>query len=725
MKKLNLKKPLALYEDFAASDLSKPNQSVTPAGKTETSAVTVDKVVAKPTGAEATISSGDKVRAEIVQDVDAILTNLEALSKSITESINLEFDEFIKELTEGTLNEAEDGFMAKIMKSIASAKAYSTVMGTYPGMKKSLLKARLTKTQKLAELALKAHDMEAKAMDKLSAKSKEAIAAADNMAAKQKLRAKRDQLEAKAKAQGAQDLKTATATLTKKLDNVIRDITAKITKVEKDNPIESEDLKLRWAEQKLSIDDKHDLDYIEKNGEIEKEYADGGDAKEASLKKIEERIAKRTKKLKQESAEAKAKISEDLNSYKTKEAKEGENDAEDVKEAKTKIRTFIDAHSAYLAKLKATDFDLLNKEKPTDEEKAQIKAQKADLLESQKKYNELKGGLSATTFAKAEGKDKEAGAETLNAITDATKEQLEDYKSQMDAASVDAMTDDDDDKKFDEKKVQDAIDSAQTELDGLPEDTKPQDKAKVEIKLLTAKIAMAKGKKEDTAELENELKQAEATSKLQVPNVPGGQNQSVNYDLDPTRIIVEASLNGMQAVTDDDYKYLKAEAKKLGVKVSVDKDPYGDGTDEISFSGDKSAIMKLAGISGHAEMVGDDNVYQIEEAKEELPKNVKLNEGVHAKIKKAMKAVEDGETVYGENVRFPGRFKIISFNKGGSMAKVDYEDGTDAFDMAAMNIAINKLQFEAVEVKEAKEELPKKIKLHEGMSVADKFKALM
>ena len=80
-----------------------------------------------------------------------------------------------------------------------------------------------------------------------------------------------------------------------------------------------------------------------------------------------------------------------------------------------------------------------------------------------------------------------------------------------------------------------------------------------------------------------------------------------------------------------------------------------------------------------------------------------LNEGVHAKIKKAIKAVEKGETVYGENIRFPGRFKILSFNKAGNMATVDYEDGTDAFDMAAMNIAIDKLQFEAVEVEEAEE----------------------
>jgi hypothetical protein len=79
-----------------------------------------------------------------------------------------------------------------------------------------------------------------------------------------------------------------------------------------------------------------------------------------------------------------------------------------------------------------------------------------------------------------------------------------------------------------------------------------------------------------------------------------------------------------------------------------------------------------------------------------------VNEGVHAKIKKAMKAVEKGETVYGENVRFPGRFKIVSFNKRGSMATVDYEDGTEPFEMAAMNIAIDKMKFESVVNERAK-----------------------
>lgn len=77
-----------------------------------------------------------------------------------------------------------------------------------------------------------------------------------------------------------------------------------------------------------------------------------------------------------------------------------------------------------------------------------------------------------------------------------------------------------------------------------------------------------------------------------------------------------------------------------------------------------------------------------------------VNEGVHPKIKKAMKAVDKGETVYGENIRFPGRFKILRFTMGGAMAVIDYEDGTKPYEMAAMNIAIDKMKFESVEINE-------------------------
>ena len=73
---MNIKK-VKLFEDFAAGEVSNPDQTVTPASKTQTDSVAVDK---KAEGAE--------IRAEIIKDVDAILNNLETLSTRIQENIN-------------------------------------------------------------------------------------------------------------------------------------------------------------------------------------------------------------------------------------------------------------------------------------------------------------------------------------------------------------------------------------------------------------------------------------------------------------------------------------------------------------------------------------------------------------------------------------------------------------------------------------------------------------
>ena len=74
MANMKLKKPILLQEEFAAGEVSNPNQNATPAVQTNTNTVGIDKQ-----------STGEKVRAEIVKDVDTILTNLEQLSKQITE----------------------------------------------------------------------------------------------------------------------------------------------------------------------------------------------------------------------------------------------------------------------------------------------------------------------------------------------------------------------------------------------------------------------------------------------------------------------------------------------------------------------------------------------------------------------------------------------------------------------------------------------------------------
>ena len=105
---------------------------------------------------------------------------------------------------------------------------------------------------------------------------------------------------------------------------------------------------------------------------------------------------------------------------------------------------------------------------------------------------------------------------------------------------------------------------------------------------------------------------------------------------------------GMEAKTNDDYKYLKGEAKKLGVKVRVGI-KYNDGTDNISFYGDKAAIMKLAVISGHAPHIGkreNGDLYWIAEETVEFERVTSLV-GEYAELKDKIiqlkKKVEEGK----------------------------------------------------------------------------------
>ena len=196
--------------------------------------------------------------------------------------------------------------------------------------------------------------------------------------------------------------------------------------------------------------------------------------------------------------------------------------------------------------------------------------------------------------------------------------------------------------------------------------------------------------------------------------------------------ICEATVE-MDAINPDDKDFLKF-LKKNRVKI-INKvmDGPGGGTPVITMQGKRKDLETVLadpelgwddpdlaeyieeGIKTENEEITEDEIeikvdgdYEIEVEKEggeeeeseeapaeEVEETEEVTEGMHPKIKKAMKAVEKGETVYGENIRFPGRFKIIEIDKGG-FATVDYMDGTDPMQMAAMNIAIDSLSFESV-----------------------------
>ena len=166
-----------LFEEFAAGEVSNPDQNVSPAAKTTSDAVAVDKVAAEPQGAE--------LRAEIIKDVDTILNNLETLSTRIQENIQnlsndlkegVEIDPLVIEAVQslGVVNEADEP--SKIMDILFYA----------PKARKAMKKVNKIKDNQMAiDLAadnLNSRDeKEKKKKEKLQAKAKKAQEQADEL----------------------------------------------------------------------------------------------------------------------------------------------------------------------------------------------------------------------------------------------------------------------------------------------------------------------------------------------------------------------------------------------------------------------------------------------------------------------------------------------------------------------------------------------------------------
>lgn len=652
-KKFNLKKPLKLMEEFAAGELDSSATTATD----NTATVQVDQT-------SQVNQSGAEIRAEIVKDVDAILTNLETLSKQIQEGFeqikqdvldgNEEVLEMFSSLNESTLITEKDVTLGELMayseddykylKDQAKKLGVTVTVyregdaeSMYDDMGYDTLSFRGPKDAVLKVASISGHDADIcpesdpdcggyvleesvevnedsktvsktvmdylfkmkaarKDMDKVNKVKQNAVAI--DLAAKgldgsdKQEKAKKDKLVAKAKSakEKGDELEKAVrdkyADRTELVQKVIRqkDIEGKLAAIKQetgmeDNPKKKSELKDKMKELNTQLKKEDDaIKQIEKDAEPEAE--DAKDAIEAYKEEV--------KKLKAKGYKAQA----------LKDGQEGDevtlNHPETGKQIFSKPK---DAKGSF------------------DEEKAQAAIDKAK--EAKKAYTDVDGNNNPVKIAELELVVLAAELEMAKGKGEDTKEIEDKIKAAKLTTKRTPKTSQTDPAAFNEEEAQAAIDSAQEAWNAVKdkEDQKPQDQAAVELELVKAKIAMAKGKGEDdkVAELEDKFMELEAIKNIEPVQVPnsGTQNDSVQIDLDPNRTIVEASLNQMQAVTDDDYEYLKGEAKKLGVKVTVDVDPYGDGTDEISFSGDKEAIMKLAQISGHA--VDIPAVYQIEE----------------------------------------------------------------------------------------------------------------
>ena len=276
---------------------------------------------------------------------------------------------------------------------------------------------------------------------------------------------------------------------------------------------------------------------------------------------------------------------------------------------------------------------------------------------------------------------------------------------------LDGIGDDDkDDKKI--EKLEGAKTKAKEKYDAVDAGNKIE-KAKAKIAYAEVQLELAKLKKDDAEVIkgfEDEIKALNVTANRQPAQVPAGTvtyNDNVELDgsgrlapiMEETEdsVIVEASLGELMSMTDDDYEYLKGEAKKLGVKVSVStgKDSMYD-----DMGGDKAAILKLAKISGHDQDICAEpgcGGYEITEATEVTEETTE--------------EVEEGNEF--------GAARAEAIAKGEKTFKV----GDEEYPVEDVSKEDEENAEEFVE--EAKEELPKTIKLDEGLTIAQRFSRLM
>ena len=440
MKKIKLDKKIQLLEDFSASELSKPSQSVTPAGQTQRDSVTVDKVVAQPAQpaitnepAEAipSVTSGEEVRSEILKDVDAILNNLEALSKQITEAALLEADAWFKDgsLFESVAINEEDGFFAKLFGQFKAAQAFGTRIGTYAKMKKDEANAEgkkielegqfdAKKEQLGEEIKKKLRDKFTKQIDQVNQKD---IPTETKAKIKEKIYAKRDEVEAKASKQIAEKIKAKKAAVSAKASQDIKAKSEATQKMLKDNPIDDEKYTNKWEMYKLEVDNKHEITLIE----VKAEAADSVDKDADQLEKDEATFkaqmatADKLKAEKEKDLDLKAKKIED------KAKKELEDLAEDKKEAAVRITQYLAAK---------TDLD---KAKASGDEKKILQAEDKFANLDDITVKDIKLGDSGLSDEQANAKLKELTGSSKEPKKEPKKEDKTEVASKEEIAKID------------------------------------------------------------------------------------------------------------------------------------------------------------------------------------------------------------------------------------------------------------------------------------------------
>lgn len=488
-KKFNLKNPLKLMEDFAAGEL---DNSATTATDTKPT-VKVDQ----------SNQSGAEIRAEIIADVDAILTNLETLSKQIQEGFeqikqdvldgNKEVLELFSSVNESTLVLEKDATLGELMgyseDDYEYLKAEAKKLGVtvtvhsegdpesmYDDMGYDTLSFKGPKEGVLKVAAISGHDQDlcpendpdcggyVLQMDESAEVNEE-----DNTISKKVM----DLIWYKNKANKAMDKVNKV-----KQNAVAIDLAAK--------GLDGSDKQEKAKKDKLVAKAKSAK---EKGDELEKAVRDKFDDRSVIVQKAIQKkdIEGRLATIKQETG-----MSED---------------PKKSKELKDKMK------------------DLQTQLKKEDDAIKQIETDAApevdDAKDALQKYKDEEKKLKDKGYKAQALKDGEEGDEVTLNHPETGKQVFSKLKDEKKGS-------------FDEEKAQAAIDKAKdakeayTSVDG---NNNPVKIAELEIAVLTAELAMAEGKGEDAEkiqELKDKIKAAEVTSKRKVVKVEGRPESGKN-----------------------------------------------------------------------------------------------------------------------------------------------------------------------------------------------------
>ena len=427
-----------LFEEFAAGEVSNPGQNVAPLGNTNTSSISVDKTVKSP---------GDKVRAEIIADVDKILTNLETLSKQITETVNKDF--FFQE--NRPLNESLDAILGWVKKQANFVKGLALLKGKYKDLLSNanadIIAAKEYDAVKKIEAAI---DKMKRARDEAAGPKKDAI--------KQKAIATIKALKEK-----KSDLSEKFEEVKEKAKQALEEADEDLKKYEENMPGGNEGE--LYANTKKKITNEIKLEGLKEKGRIAKEKGKSDAAKEAAdeLKKMGAKSKEADEAIKELSKDVDPKLEEDINKIQTEIDREKD---EDLVPLQSKISDI---------KKKLTD--------AAPEDKKELEADLAAAKEQEDKIQEgiyyledyleeLKAQRAALKGEDYEKKDSKAGS---------TKDDTEDSGNPL-------MKDDgkeEEPKNPEIKKAQDKLASAQKALQDDQEELaeKPEDIKKMEDEL--------------------------------------------------------------------------------------------------------------------------------------------------------------------------------------------------------------------------------------------------